>query len=142
MSALRDKSFLRRLWLWALYVTGRGVLDLIKVPPNTKINFAICVSDVTKPLLEEKLQNLYPSDYDKMYTHHDKASSHTARYTKQYAEDLEARRGTKILKNTLIQVKSPDISPMDFFGFGHLKQKMFKKSPTTFEGFWTLLQAE
>ncbi|OXA46652.1 Transposable element Tcb1 transposase [Folsomia candida] len=123
-------------------ITGRGVLDLIKVPPNPKINSARYVSDVLKPLLEKELPKLYPTDYDKVFVHHDKASSHTATFTQQYAEDLEARRGTKIIKNTLIPVKSPDISPMDFFGFGHLKQKMFSKRPTTMDGFWELLKAE
>ncbi len=90
----------------------------------------------------KELPQLYPTDNDEVSVHHDKASSHTATFTQGYSEDLEARRGKKITKKTLIPVKSPDISPMDFFGFGHLKQKMFSKRPTKMGGRWKLVNGE
>jgi hypothetical protein len=33
-------------------------------------------------------------------------------------------------------VKSPDCSPLDFFGFEYLKQKLFRKKPKTENGLW------
>ncbi|OXA40783.1 hypothetical protein Fcan01_24481 [Folsomia candida] len=95
-----------------------------------------------KTTLGKELPKLYPTDYDKVIVHHDKALSHTATFTRRYAKDLEARRGTKIIKNTLSLVKSPDISPMDFFGFGHVKQKMVSKRPTKMDGLWKLVNGE
>jgi len=33
-------------------------------------------------------------------------------------------------------VKSPDASPLDFFGFGYLKQQLYKSKVTTLDGIW------
>lgn len=132
--------------LWQKYGGGRHNRSwgprLNQSPPKHKNKFCQIYVRCLKTTLGKELPKLYPTDNDKVSVHHDKASSHTATFTQGYAEDLEARRGTKIIKNTLIPVKSPDISPMDFFGFGHLKQKMFSKRKTTMDGFWKLLNAE
>ena len=123
-------------------ISGRGVLPLIKVPQKVKINARYYVDCVLKPLLEKVVPKLYGKDTPKVVVHHDAATSHTAKLTQAYAKDLYRRLGIKIISNSEIPVKSPDASPMDFFGFGYLKQKCFLRRPSTMLGVWKLLKAE
>src|SRR5271156_6350868 len=78
-------------------MTGRGVIPLIKVPGKVKINADYYIGNVLKPLLEVEVAKLYPGEMDKVFVHHDKASSHTAKKTVPYAEDLKARTGVTII---------------------------------------------
>lgn len=105
-------------------ISGRGPLPLIRVPKKVKVNSQFYIDKVLKPLLETHLPSLYPNDLSSVTVHHDAAPSHTAKKTQAYARDLEHRLGIKILKNSEIPVKSPDVSPMDFFGFGYLKKNL------------------
>jgi hypothetical protein len=123
-------------------MSGRGVLPLIRVPQNVKINSARYVEDVLKPLLEVEVPKLYPGECDKVFVHHDAASSHTARNTQAYATHLKQNLGITLIQNKEIPVKSPDASPLDFYGFGHLKQALFKRKATTLEGIWKVLVDE
>lgn len=123
-------------------ISGRGVLPLFKVPPNVKINAKYYQEHVLKPLVEVHIPALYGEDTSKVFLHHDAASSHTARLTTQYANEVKNKWGIKIIENKDIPVKSPDASPMDFFGFGHLKQKLFRSKATTLDGVWKVLQRE
>ncbi len=123
-------------------ISGRGVLPLIKVPQKVKINARYYIDCVLKPLLEIHIPRLYGRDTKKVILHHDAASSHTARLTQEYAKDLKDRLGIKIISNSEIPVKSPDASPMDFFGFGYLKRKCFVRRPTTISGLWKVLKNE
>jgi len=118
------------------------VLPLIKVPPKVKINARYYIDFVLKPILEIHVPRLYKKDTSKVIVHHDAASSHTARITQEYAKDLHQRLGIKIISNSEIPVKSPDASPMDFFGFGYLKQKCFARRPCTMDGVWKVLKDE
>lgn len=117
-------------------MTGRGVLPLLKVPQKVKISARYYVNCVLKPLLEVHLRKLYGKKINKVVVHHDAASSHTAKLTQDYTKDLHAKLGIKIISNSEIPVKSPDVSPMDFFGFGYLKRKMFTRRPKILEGVW------
>lgn len=123
-------------------ITGRGVLPLVKVPPNVKINSQYYIESVLKPLLEDSLPKLYPGELHKIFVHHDKASSHTSRRTAQYATDLKNRLGISIISNEEIPVKSPDASPFHFYGFGYLKQRIHHRKATTLDGAWKLLKEE
>lgn len=123
-------------------ISGRGTLPLIKVPQNVKINAQYYVKHVLKPLLERHVPKLYKEDTSKVFVHHDAASSHTAAFTRDYAKDLEARLGIKIIRKEDIPVKSPDASPMDFYGFGYLKQQLFKRKCTSIRGIWKCLREE
>jgi hypothetical protein len=105
--------------------SGPGTLPLIKAPQNVKINANYYIEKILKPLLETHVPKLYPGETSKVYVHHDAATSHTARLTRDYAKDLHDRLGITIINNKDIPVKSPDASPMDFFEFGFLKQKLF-----------------
>jgi len=121
-------------------MTGRGVIPLNKFPGNVKINSDYYIDEVLKPLLEEKVAELCPGETDKVFVHHDAASSHTSRKTTQYAADLKFKLGMTTIPKTQMPVKSPDTSPMDFFGLGLLKQKLHLRRASTFEGVWNDLQ--
>lgn len=123
-------------------ICGRGTLPLMKFPSNAKINARYHVEHVLKPLLETHVLSLYGEEASKVYVHHDAATSHTARLTAAYAEDLKQRLGITILKKEGIPIKSPDASPMEFFGFGFLKQKLFRRKATTLQGAWKVLNDE
>lgn len=123
-------------------ISGRGVLPLIQVPAKVKVNSRWYVDFVLKPLLEVHLPTLYGNDLSKVVVHHDKASSHTAALTQAYARDLEARTGVKIIKNSEIPVKSPDTSPLDFFGFKYLKRRAWRRRPRTSMGLCRVLKDE
>ena len=66
---------------------------------------------------------------DKVFFHHDKASSHTSALTSTYLE--EKKIDLSYLNKEDIPVKCPDGSPLDFFGFGFLKQKLEKRNART-----------
>ena len=123
-------------------ICGRGVLPLIKVPAKSKINAQNYIDFVLKPLLEVEIPKLYPGEVNKVFVHHDKATSHTASLTTKYAEDLKRRLGITIISKNDIPVKSPDTSPMDFFAFGYLKQKLFSRRARTLDGVWKVCQKE
>lgn len=123
-------------------LTGRGVVPLFKVPPNVKINSTYYIDHVLKPLIEVYLPRIYPGEMNKVFIHHDAASSHTSRLTTQYAEEVHQKTGITIINKSQIPVKSPDGSPMDFYGFGLLKQRLHFRKASTAVGVWKVLQDE
>ena len=137
-----DKDNFLKTFMVVAAISGRGTLPLIRVPKKVKVNAEWYISHVLVPLLETHLPRLYPGELEKVTVHHDKASSHTAKKTQDYATDLQARLGISIMKSPDIPVKSPDVSPLDFFGFGYLKRKLFQRRPTTEKGVWKVLQKE
>jgi hypothetical protein len=77
---------------------------------------------------------------DKVFFHHDKASSHTAYSTFEYIEKLKSSIGISYLEKDDIPVKAPDASPLDFYGFGYLKQQLSKRRARTLDGVWKVSQ--
>ncbi|UYV81027.1 hypothetical protein LAZ67_19002562 [Cordylochernes scorpioides] len=104
-------------------MTGRGVLPLIKVPSKVKVNSEFYIECVLKPVIEQ-LKDLYPGEMDKVFLHHDKASSHTSNKTQQFLQEMKDTLGLNFIRNSDIPVKSPDASPLDFYGFVHVVQAM------------------
>jgi len=98
------------------------------------------VDYVLKPILEDFIPALYPGEMHKVYFHHDKASSHTSKITQEYLKNLQIRTAIDYIDNKDIPVKSPDASPLDFFAFGFLKQKLFNRRASTLDGIWKLLK--
>ena len=135
----RDRSFSKGFMIIGI-ITGRGTIPLFRVPTEVKINAQYYVDYVLKPLFTEYLPRLYPTDMDKVFFHHDKASSHTANYTNEYLEQMKDELGISYLNKKDIPVKCPDGSPLDFFGFGFLKQKIFLRRATTLDGVWKICQ--
>ncbi|UYV69740.1 IKK1 [Cordylochernes scorpioides] len=122
-------------------MTGRGVLPLIKVPSKVKVNSEFYIECVLKPVIEQ-LKDLYPGEMDKVFLHHDKASSHTSNKTQQFLQEMKDTLGLNFIRNSDIPVKSPDVSPLDFYGFGMLKQRLFNRRPKTEAGLWKAAQEE
>ena len=100
-------------------MTVRGVLSLIRVPPKDYY-----IEHVLKPLLESKVVKLYGEEACKVLVHHDAAPAHTANKTKAYAQELKTKLGIPFIDKEHIPVKAPDTSPLDFYGFGYLKQRL------------------
>ena len=123
-------------------LSGRGVLPLIKVPRNVKINADYYIQHVLKPICEIHLPKLYPGELHKVFVHHDAASSHTAKKTDAYAKELKQKLGITIIAKKSIPVKSSDTSPMDFFAFGLIKQRLHLRRASTLNGVWKLLKQE
>ena len=105
-------------------LSGKRPLPLIKVPVNVKINSEYYIKHVLEYYLEQIIPSLYGKDVNKVYFHHDAASSHTSKKTLDYLESIKIKYGINYIKNSEIPIKSPDASPLDFFGFGYLKQKL------------------
>ncbi|UYV68761.1 hypothetical protein LAZ67_6000727 [Cordylochernes scorpioides] len=122
-------------------MTGRGVLPLIKVPSKVKVNSEFYIECVLKPVIEQ-LKDLYPGEMDKVFLHHDKASSHTSNKTQQFLQEMKDTLGLNFIRNSDIPVKSPNASPLDFYGFGMLKQRLFNRRPKTEAGLWKAAQEE
>ncbi|UYV67446.1 hypothetical protein LAZ67_5000627 [Cordylochernes scorpioides] len=122
-------------------MTGRGVLPLIKVPSKVKVNSEFYIECVLKPVIEQ-LKDLYPGEMDKVFLHHDKASFHTSNKTQQFLQEMKYTLGLNFIRNSDIPVKSPDASPLDFYGFGMLKQRLFNRRPKTEAGLWKAAQEE
>jgi len=123
-------------------MSGKGVLPLRRVPQNVKINSHYYIEEVLKPWLEVEIPKLYGNDTKNVVVHHDQASSHMSKETAAYAAGLKSRLGITILDKSEIPVKSPDISPMDFFGFGFMKQRLFSRKPKTLEGLWKVIKED
>ena len=117
-------------------LTGRGRLPLVLIPKNVKVNSVNYVDYVLKPYFEKYLPVLYPNEMHKILLHHDKASSHTSKYTTQYLNKMRAKHGLNFISKEIIPVKGPDISPLDFYGFGYLKQRAKQCKATTLKGLW------
>ena len=117
-------------------ITGRGTLPLIRIPKNVKISSEVYVNMVLKPYFEQYIPNLYPNDIHKVIFHHDKASSHTSNFTTAYLNQLKHEKRINFISKEDIPVKGADISPLDFFGFGFLKQKANSCKATTLNGVW------
>lgn len=88
------------------------------------------------------LPQVYPDELHKIYVHHDGATAHTAEKTMKYAEEVKEKFGITIMSKSDIIVKSPDGAPLDFFGFGYLKEKIKKRRANTLAGVWKVAQQE
>lgn len=112
------------------------VFPLIKVPPKVTVNAKYFVSHVLEPLVEKYLLPHFGNNIGKVTIHFDKASSHTAHFTRQYLQSINQKYGIKFLEKEDIPTKGADISPCDFFAFGYLKQRMKGNKCKTAKGLW------
>ena len=136
-----DKSFKSGFMVVGI-LTGMGTAPLIRVSSSTKINLQYYVDYVLRPLFTEHLPRLYGQDINKVFFHHDKATSHTSNLTTDYINEVAEELGITYIEKKEITVKCLDASPLDFFGFGYLKQRIAKRKAKTLEGFWKISQDE
>lgn len=115
-------------------LTGRGPIPLKFVGKNVKINSRYYCEEVLDPLVKKWLPLLYPEGLERIFIHHDAAPSHVSNYTTKFMEKLTESSKVTFISKEDIPVKSPDASPLDFFGFGYLKQKLGVRNPKTLDG--------
>ena len=77
---------------------------------------------------------------DKVFLHHDKATSHTSKVVVDYLKEANRKYGIKYQIKEDIPVKGADISPMDFFGFGYIKNKLKNIEISSLENAWSEVQ--
>lgn len=123
-------------------MTGKGILPLHKIPGSTKVNSDYYIAKVLKPIIEQQLPKLYKNELHKVVIHHDQASSHMSNATEAYAAEIKEKLGVTILFKEDIPVKGPDVSPLDFFGFGYIKQRFNCHKKMTLDGAWKALKSE
>ena len=114
----------------------RGKLTIRKIPKNVKINAHYFQCNVMDAIYHNEIPQFFGNDAPKVLVHMDKASSHTARSSRQYYDIKKQETGIDVVPFSSIPVKSPDCSPMDFCGFGLLKKRLAKRRPTTTAGLW------
>ena len=114
--------------------SGRDTVPLLRVPARVKINQEYYVNYVLKSLFSVQLFCLYPNEMDKVFLHHDKASSHTANLTTSYLAEMKEELGVSYISKKNKPAITQEGSPLDFFGFGYLKRRLLK-SPTL-NGIW------
>lgn len=133
---LKSRALFPKGFMIVGILTGRGALPLIRVPNKVKVNSEFYVNYVLKPLFEKLLPKLYKNDMDQVFLHHDKATSHTSEFTTNHLKEISEKLGISFLGKEDIPIKSPDCSPLDFYGFGMLKQKLIHKRVKSLEGVW------
>ncbi|UYV70687.1 FTSJ1 [Cordylochernes scorpioides] len=69
-------------------------------------------------------------------------NGHTSNKTQQFLQEMKDTLGLNFIRNSDIPVKSPDASPLDFYGFGMLKQRLFNRRPKTEAGLWKAAREE
>lgn len=74
-------------------------------------------------ILEPFLQQLHDDELQVGYFQQDGATPHTAGATIRYLQQFYDNR---IISQGLWPPRSPDLTPLDFFLFGHLKNKVFQ----------------
>lgn len=109
---------------------------LMKVPAKCTVDARYYIDHVLRPLVEKHLIPYYGDDIGKVVIHHDKAPAHTAKITRQYLMELNKNHGISFIEKEDIPVKGADISPLDFFGFGVIKQKLQCTRAKTEKGIW------
>jgi hypothetical protein len=137
-----DKDNFFKTFMVVGAISGRGTLPLIRIPKKVKVNAAYYISNVLDPIIHRHLPRLYEGEMEKVTIHHDQATSHTAGETVAYAAEIKSTTGVTIMAKSDIPVKSPDASPLDFFGFGYLKRRLSRRKARTEPGLWKVMNQE
>lgn len=86
--------------------------------------------DLYREILEMFINELNEHELHQEYFQHDNAPAHTANDTIQY---LRRYYGNRIISAGLWPPRSPDLTPLDYFLFGHLKSQIYKNQINTQE---------
>jgi histone-lysine N-methyltransferase SETMAR len=111
-------------------ISSKGKTSLRFVQPGAKINSQYYITKILKPFLSHDLPRLYPeSEKIKPVFHQDSAPSHTSKATITYLNESKIN----YVKPEEWMPKSPDVAPMDYAIWGHLKQRLNKKKIETLD---------
>ncbi|UYV69955.1 SETMAR [Cordylochernes scorpioides] len=120
----------------ACSISYEGKLKIRKVERNAKINSEYYQNNILEPIFLNDIPSIYGKQSNKVWFHHDNATSHTSSSTQAYLEDLRQRTGINTIPKNRTPGKSPDLAPMDFCIFECLKRALGKRHPRTIEGLW------
>nr|XP_022910373.1 histone-lysine N-methyltransferase SETMAR-like [Onthophagus taurus] len=81
-------------------------------------------------LLQEFIEQLHPDELQQGFFQHDNATAHTARTTERFLQEFYDDR---VIGRGCWPPRSPDLTPLDFFLFGHLKNSIYKNRLHTLE---------
>ena len=133
---------LRAQKMMVLVIVCRGLVKCVRIPANVKINSA-AYKKILKKIFNIWLPKKYSAEeMRKVYFHHDKASAHTSKSTEKYLRYKAKAMGFGWIQKDDIPVKGCDVSPLDFWGFGKVKQALNKRRPTTMRGLWKAVNEE
>ena len=128
-------SFAKGVMVWA-GVSSKGKTKLYFVQPGAKINAQYYIQNILTPFISKDVKRLYPNG--DFILHQDSAPSHAAKTTINFLMD----KGIKFITPEQWTPMSPDASPMDYFVWGYLKQKLWSRKVNSLEGLKTALKQE
>ena len=102
-----------------------GTVLLLRVPARFKINAEYYVNYVLKSLFSVHLPRLHPEKIYKLFLHHESIKPFCQLDHKLFGKDEKGWVFHITAKRT--PIKTQDVSPLDFFGFGYLKKRLLKK---------------
>jgi len=115
-------------------LTAKGPLKVRIIPDKVKINSEYYIKYVLTPIIDQELVPMFGDDIKKVFTHYDKASPHVSNEMAASAMKMKNKYGLTFITKQDIPVKGADISPMDFHGFGYLKQAVQASRVSTIQG--------
>ena len=132
----QKRSLWERKFMVIAAMSHFGTFPLIRVPQGTKVTSHFYVTQVLRPLIHDHLIPSFGDNISKVFVHHDKCSVHVSKFTTLYMELMTERYGIKFIAKADIPVKGADCSPLDFFGFGYLKQRVEGYSVQNLNQLW------
>lgn len=76
-----------------------------------------------REILHTFVDQLHDDELQQGYFQHDNATPHTAGHTLQYLQEFY---GNRLITSGLWPPRSPDLTPLDYFLFGHLKTTIYR----------------
>ena len=116
--------------MFAAGFSWRGPTRLYIVENNAKVNGEYFLENILKPMLLDDLPRLYGKDAGKVILHMDSAPSHTKKIVYEWLDT----NGFKYFSKEQWLANSPEISPMDYFVNGHLKNELQKRGYESVDG--------
>lgn len=92
-----------------------------------------------RQILETFIEQLHDDELQYGFFQQDNAPAHTAKETLQYLEEYFVDR---TISKDLWPPRSPDLTPLDFYLFGCLKNKIFKNRPQDLQQLERAIQEE
>ena len=131
-----ERTLWERKFVVVAAMTYFGTIPLFQVPQKTTMTAHNYINLVLRPLIHKYLIPIFGDDINKVLIHQDKSPVHTAEMTTLYLELMNEKYGIRFITKEDIPVKGADCSPLDFFGFGFLKQKVNAAGCRTLKGLW------
>lgn len=116
-----------------------GTFPLIRIGKET-VNSEVYVNQVLKPIIHDCILPLFEGELSKVFVHFDKSPVHVSKFTQDFMDQITMEYGIKFISKDDIPVKGADCAPLDFFGFGYLKQKVNKTGPKNLDQLWNELE--